>query len=121
MSTIALIVEDEAPLRLFYETILDDMGYSVIQTSDGEEALAVLQQTVPGIILLDMLLPRVDGVTVLEHIQANPCLQNIPIVVLTAHSRFESVVDLSAVDSFLLKPVRPDEIRTAVQHVLAPL
>ena len=121
MSQIALIVEDEPSLRIIYETVLANMGFEVIQASDGEDALNILQQTAPTIIFLDMLLPKVDGPQVLDYIQSTPHLEHIPVVVLTAHHRFQQRIHLSIGDVFLLKPVRPRDIHNAVQQVLATL
>jgi two-component system chemotaxis response regulator CheY len=121
MSQLALIVEDESSLRAIYRTVLDSMGFEVIEAGDGEDALDVLDRATPTIIFLDMLLPRVDGPQVLDYIQSSPHLQHVPVVVLTAHHRFQQLIQLTANDLFLLKPVRPRDIRTAVQHVLATL
>ena len=121
MSQLALIVEDEASLRAIYQTVLNSLGFTVIEAGDGGEALSILEETTPSVIFLDMLLPRVDGTRVLDYIQGSPYLQEIPVVVLTAHHRFQQLIHLNANDLFLLKPVRPRDIHTAVQHVLATL
>jgi CheY-like chemotaxis protein len=121
MSQLALIVEDEASLRAIYHTVLDNLGFTVIEASDGQDALRILEDTTPNIIFLDMLLPRIDGTQVLDYIQSSPYLQDIPVVVLTAHHRFQQLIHLNAHDLFILKPVRPRDIQNAVQHVLATL
>ena len=121
MSQIALIVEDEPSLRMIYQTVLNHMGFEVMHANDGEDALQILEQTAPTIIFLDMLLPKVDGTEVLDYIQSTTRLQQIPIVVLTAHHHFQQHIHLNANDTFLLKPVRPRDIHNAVQHVLATL
>ena len=121
MSSVALIVEDELPLRTIYETVLSGMGFEVMQADDGVAALDILQTVSPSIIFLDMLLPRLDGAEVLDHIQSMPHLREVPVVVLTAHNRFQNLIQLTTRDMFLLKPVRPRDIHSAVEHVLATL
>jgi twitching motility two-component system response regulator PilG len=119
MVHLALIVEDEAPLRMIYETVLRELGFDVVQAADGEEAIALLMHYTPSVVFLDMLLPKVDGSQVLDYIQATPRLRNTATVIVTAHSRFEALMSLAANDVFLLKPVRPRDIQSAVQQVLA--
>ncbi len=119
MSHLALVVEDEAALRMIYETVLRELGFDVIQAVDGEEAIDTLMHATPSVVLLDVLLPKVDGNQVLNYIQAAPHLRDTVTVIVTAHSRFQSMMGLAAKDVFLLKPVRPRDIQSAVQRVLA--
>jgi CheY-like chemotaxis protein len=121
MPHLALIVEDEIALRMIYETVLRELGFDVIQAADGEEAIKLLTQRTPNIVFLDMLLPKVDGSQVLHYIQSTPHLNNTVTVVVTAHSRFQTIMSLAASDLFLLKPVRPRDIQFAVQQVLAQM
>ena len=121
MSHLALIVEDEAALRMIYETVLRELGFEVIQAADGEEAINILLHDTPSVVFLDMLLPKVDGSQVLQFIQSTPRLLNTVTVIVTAHSRFQTMMALAANDQFLLKPVRPRDIQSAVQQVLAQL
>jgi DNA-binding response OmpR family regulator len=99
-----LIVEDDAALGLFLEKGLKLEGHQVERASDGEEALALLQETSPDLLVLDLSLPRRDGVEVLEEMQGR--FGNTAVLVLTGRSMVEERVkclDLGA-DDFLLKP-----------------
>jgi two-component system alkaline phosphatase synthesis response regulator PhoP len=121
MSHLALIVEDETALRMIYETVLRELGFDVIQAADGEEAINILMYDTPNVVFLDILLPKVDGGQVLQFIQATPRLRDTATVIVTAHSRFQTIMSLAANDQFLLKPVRPRDIQFAVRQVLAQL
>ncbi|HLV36068.1 MAG TPA: response regulator [Spirillospora sp.] len=119
MSHLALVVEDEAALRMIYETVLRELDFDVIQAADGEEAIDALMHVTPSVVLLDVLLPKVDGNQVLNYIQTAPHLRDTVTVIVTAHSRFQTIMALAAKDMFLLKPVRPRDIQSAVERVLA--
>lgn len=121
MSHLALIVEDEAALHMIYESVLRELGFDVIHATDGEEAISALAQHTPSVVFLDMLLPKVDGSQVLDFIQSTPHLRSTSTVIVTAHSRFQTMMSLAANDVFLLKPVRPRDIQSAVQQVLAQM
>ena len=119
MTRLALIVEDELPLRELYESVLSKLGFEIIHAADGVEAIDILTNYSPDIVFLDMLLPRVDGRQVLDYIQSTPHLADTVTVVVTAHSRYRNLLPLTPQDQFLLKPIRPHDIQAAVQRVLA--
>lgn len=86
-----LVVEDELRDLEMMTEVLDAAGYSPLAARGGREALEILQRTRPDAILLDLLMPEVDGFEVIRHIKENPALREIPIFVLTAK-------DLTATD-----------------------
>jgi CheY-like chemotaxis protein len=116
MSYLALVVEDEAPLRTLYEIVLKSIGFEVLHASDGQQAINILAEHTPDLLLLDMLLPKVNGSAVLEYVHRTPRLQSTGVIIVTAHDRFSSMGDNIV---FLLKPVRPDDIKRAVSSILA--
>jgi len=80
-----LIIEDEANLRTVVQTCLEILGgWEVLQASSGQEGLLVAERERPDAILLDAMMPKMDGITVLRKLLANPELQAIPVVFLTA-------------------------------------
>ncbi|HEY9649180.1 MAG TPA: response regulator [Coleofasciculaceae cyanobacterium] len=80
-----LIIEDEANLRTVVRTCLEMLGgWEVLQASSGQEGLLLAQREKPDVILLDAMMPGMDGITVLEELLAHPELQDIPVVFLTA-------------------------------------
>ncbi|MEB3330261.1 MAG: response regulator [Candidatus Sericytochromatia bacterium] len=79
-----LVVDDEPDARALIGQILESDGHSWRGAADGEEALAAIRQDRPGLVLLDLLMPNMDGFTVLETLAADPALRSIPVVVVSA-------------------------------------
>jgi len=82
-----LIVDDSRFFRTATERTLVKCGYSIISASDGEEGLRIAREKLPGLILLDMLLPKLDGAGVLRRLKADPVTAKIPVIVLTSLSQ----------------------------------
>ncbi|MGQ9889748.1 MAG: response regulator [Aggregatilineales bacterium] len=110
---VALVVDDEAAMHTLYEMILAPVGFAVQQAADGEQALALLRHQLPDVVFLDILLPKRDGRAILDYRDATPRLRHVPVVVVSAHSHFQRLLALRPEDSFLVKPVRPNQIRDA--------
>jgi class 3 adenylate cyclase len=104
-----LIVDDE-PFNVDYlEQELDDMGYDTVSAVNGQDALNVLNAEQPDLILLDIMMPIMDGFAVLAHLKADTALRNIPVIVISANNDLQSVVKgikLGAED-YLPKPFEP--------------
>ena len=81
-----LLVEDSKLLRIATERTLSKAGYKVDTASDGEEALRMAIRNVPDLVLLDMLLPKLAGLEVLQELKHNPATANVPIIVLSCLS-----------------------------------
>ncbi|MBI2330497.1 response regulator [Candidatus Daviesbacteria bacterium] len=118
-----LIVEDDQFLREFYQELLQAEGYFVDTAADGEIGLSKIQQEVYNLILLDIMLPKKDGVQVLRDLKsASPKSANVTIVVLTnlGHdSVIKECFDLGA-DGYLIKSaLNPDQILTEVKSYLS--
>ena len=82
-----LVVEDSKFLRADREHVLKKAGYLVLTAADGLEALTVAREALPDLILLDMMLPKLDGPSVLRALKADPVTAQIPVVVVTALSQ----------------------------------
>lgn len=78
-----LIVEDEAPLRKALEYLFKDAGFEVTSAADGETALKLIQGLLPDLIILDILLPKMDGITVLNLIRSDPKTKDLHVLVLS--------------------------------------
>jgi CheY-like chemotaxis protein len=81
-----LLVEDSKPIRRENESALYNAGYEVICAEDGEAALQLARQQKPDLILLDMILPKLSGPEVLQHLKSEPATSEIPVVVLSSLS-----------------------------------
>ena len=82
-----LLVEDSKFLRLASEHALSKAGFQVSTAADGEEALQVVNDKLPDIIVLDLMLPRISGLDVLRALKKNPATKHIPVMVLTSLSQ----------------------------------
>src|SRR3954468_19445371 len=113
-----LIVEDEAPMRRALEDVLATEGYRVLTAADGESGLQRAITEKPDILLLDIMMPRLDGYAVCEELRrlSNP----VPILMLTAKGQIEDRVtglDVGA-DDYLVKPFSTEELLARVRALL---
>lgn len=117
-----LIVDDRAENLYLLRVLLQGRGYEVFEAQNGAEALDLARQTPPDIAITDLLMPVMDGYTLLRHWKADPTLKAIPVVVYTAtytDSQDERLaLDLGA-DAFILKPAEPDVFLTQLDRVCA--
>ena len=90
MSTV-LVVDDEAGARRTLTRLLAKEGHEAVEAGDGREALRTLEAGVPDVILLDLMMPQMDGLELLEALQAHPQWKALPVVVLTALSDTHTV------------------------------
>jgi CheY-like chemotaxis protein len=81
-----LLVDDSKLLRTANARILAKAGYEVLTAADGEEGLKIAQSQVPDLLVLDMMLPKLSGVEVLQAVRKNPSTQALPVIVLTSLS-----------------------------------
>lgn len=107
-----LVVEDETALRVIYERVLERTGSQVLLARDGHQALAILEAHTPDLIFLDMLLPGISGLEVLETIAATPrLLEHTQVVIASSSKEYEQNVHLVPGCRFILKPIMPTQIR----------
>ena len=117
-----LIVDDQEDARDSLAILFRDAGHEVAVAPNGLEALAVLLKDLPDVVLLDLLMPEMDGASFLEVIRSYLRLQSLPVVVLTALTDGPLIdrVRASKVNSILLKgTAAPDNIRKAVEEATA--
>lgn len=119
-----LIVEDTDLLRRMYRDRLMQDGYEVVDAADGLAGLAVLREQPVDLILLDLIMPRMGGLQVLEAVKADPRTQAIPVVILTnlgEESTIEQAVSLGAADYLIKNQSRPADVSEKVALTLAAL
>lgn len=115
-----LIVDDEAGLvRLFASIIEKGLGYQTIQAVGGDEAMRLLDEATPHLMLLDLAMPHVNGLQVLQYARRLPHLDGMRVVVLTARPKQVYEVESLGVDAWLTKPVTPDDILDTLRRLLA--
>jgi signal transduction histidine kinase len=117
---IILIVDDEAPNRRLLETLLRPEGYLTLSAANGEEALASVARQPPDLILLDIMMPGMDGYQVASILKADPATSNIPIIMVTSLTdRSARLVALDAgAEEIMTKPVDRGELWLRVRNML---
>jgi CheY-like chemotaxis protein len=121
MTKCVLIVDDEDDVRAITKMGLEmAAGWTVLTASSGEEALAIAQNNQPDVILLDVMMPDMDGIETLQHLKTKPETQQIPVILATAKiqpSDKESFRDLEVVAVFT-KPFRPLQLANQILAVI---
>ncbi len=114
-----LVVDDKQSFRFMIQGYLEDAGYQVVSVDGGEEALAELERSSFDLILSDMVMPEMDGVTLLRRIRST--LPELPFVLVTAHGSVDSAVAAmkEGADDYLLKPLNWEELLLVVERLLA--
>ena len=112
-----LVADDEASIRRILETRLKMVGYEVITAADGEEALEAFQKHNPDLIILDVMMPKMDGYGVTREVRRN---SDVPIIILTALGDVsERITGLElGADDYVVKPFSPKELEARVRAVL---
>ena len=115
-----LVVDDEPDFSELAAFNLRRAGYEVQQAANGLDALQITRETLPDLVLLDVMLPEVDGFAVCEYIRKNPRTARIPVLLVTACcTDLSRSIGLEAgATGYLTKPVSPRELVQQVEHVL---
>jgi CheY-like chemotaxis protein len=117
-----LVVDDSRFFRTATERALVKAGYAVISAADGEDALLVASAKMPSLILLDMLLPKLDGASVLHRLKADPKTKKIPVIVLTSLSqRNEEKLMKDGAAAFLEKDLLTKDPQPLLQAIIRVL
>ncbi len=116
-----LLVDDDLTLREMYEERMKAEGFNIIQATNGEEALKKAAESKPDIILLDIMMPKVNGFDVLKELKSNPELKEIPVIVLTALIQDVDRVQgkkLGAADYIVKSETMPGEVISKIKNAI---
>jgi two-component system alkaline phosphatase synthesis response regulator PhoP len=119
--TRVLVIDDEAPIRLLCRVNLEAEGMKVIEAADGPTGLEQAREEVPDVVLLDVMMPGLDGWRVAEQLLEDERTSEIPIIFLTARAEFRDRargLDIGGVD-YVTKPFNPLELAPLVRELLA--
>lgn len=115
-----LVVEDECDLRSVVADVLADAGYAVTTAADGADALRTISAQRPDVVLLDLVMPGMDGWEFLDCVSRSHALQGVPIGILSASTGAEATLPGTA-SRLIAKPFDVDELLSAVDELAAPL
>jgi two-component system alkaline phosphatase synthesis response regulator PhoP len=115
-----LVIEDEPDIAEIVEYNLQREGFRVVSAADGEEGLELVQREFPDAILLDLMLPKLDGLEVCRRLKADPALRTIPVIMVTAKGEVSDIVaGLEAgADDYVTKPFIPKVLVARVKAVV---
>jgi len=129
MARTVLSVDDEDHIREFVSTVLEENGYTPIQATNGEEAMDIIKQQKPDLVIMDILMPKESGIRLYRELKTSESLKNIPVIIYSGvakrtalraqaaqtESGGESVPDP---DAYLEKPVTAERLAAAVKKIL---
>jgi two-component system response regulator MtrA len=116
-----LVIDDDPDALKVIGLILQRRGFEPVLVQSGQAAFEFLSHDIPALIILDVMMPGMDGNEVCRQIRADSRTAQVPIVMLTARSATANQVEglLAGADDYLVKPTRPDELMASVQNALA--
>lgn len=119
MSRVLIVDDDELLLELL-QFKLEARGYDVVSARDGETAMERVVTESPDLIVLDMMMPGIDGLVVLQRLKQSPETSAIPVMMLTARKQQDDIVRALKLGAreYLVKPFMPEELLTRVQNIL---
>lgn len=115
-----LVVEDDEDIRLAMRLALEDFGYRVVEAGTGEEAVEVAWRICPNIILMDLSLPVLDGLSAIKRIRQDPQMKEVPIVAVTAHheAQFRANALAAGCNAYTTKPIDFDWLNELIGQLL---
>lgn len=120
MSHTVLIIDDEADIRMLIRYNLEKEGFTVLDADNGEKGIELAKQNVPDLILLDVMMPVMDGIETCERLRKIPDLSNCMICFLTARSEeYSQIAGLDAgADDYITKPIKPKLLISRISAIL---
>lgn len=115
-----LLVDDEPGLRDLLRAMLQLGGFEVIEAEDGLDALDKLEMFVPDVMILDVMMPNMDGVTLCKQLRSSSQFATLPIIMLSGKTQFQAVQEglAAGADRYLCKPITVNELIQNVRELL---
>lgn len=120
MSKKIMTVDDSASLRQMVNFTLSESGYEVVEAADGKEALEKMNTEPVDMLITDLNMPNMDGITLIREVRANPSYKFIPILMLTTESQGEKKQEgkTAGATGWIVKPFSPEQLLAVVKKVL---
>jgi DNA-binding response OmpR family regulator len=121
VTSIVLVVDDEDMTRKLLRLMLERDGFTILEAEDGQQALEVIAESKPDIVILDVMMPNMDGFTTCQELRSQPETAELPIILLSARSQTEAVrAGLeSGADRYMTKPISKPELVQTITDLLA--
>jgi len=116
-----MIVDDSLSVRKSLSLLVEDAGFDVLLAKDGLEAIEVMNQTRPNVMLVDMEMPRMNGLELTAHVRANQVTQDLPIFMITSRTteKHREQAKAAGVNAYLTKPYQDAELLNLIDNALA--
>ncbi len=116
-----MTVDDSASVRQMVSFTLKQQGYEVAEAVNGAEALRKLGQEKPDMLITDINMPEIDGISLIKIVRNNPAYRFIPIIILTTEAETEKkeAAKAAGATGWIVKPFRPDQLVSAIRKVMA--
>lgn len=121
MATKILVCDDERHIVKLIQVNLERQGYEVVTAFNGKEGLEKIRAEKPSCVVLDVMMPYMDGFEVLKNIRRDPALEKLPVIMLTAKAQDKDVFEgyHYGADMYLTKPFNPMELVTFVKRIVS--
>lgn len=113
-----LIAEDHLDSREALSALLDAFGYHVVAAVNGREVLRLAHEIEPDVILMDLMMPEIDGFEATRALRSDPSTRDTPIITLTAMDGARELALQAGADDFLAKPIEPAHLRSMLEELL---
>ena len=113
-----LVADDEQQLALAVKIRLQSRGYQVVTATNGRQALELIAKEQPDLVLLDVLMPVMDGYFTLRELNQRFGRGTIPVIILTARDRMKELFELEGIEDYLVKPFDHDDLLVRIERVL---
>lgn len=120
MSKKILVVDDEPVIVKVVKSRLEANDYEVITAYNGEEALEKTEREMPDLIILDILMPNMNGYEFAKRVETNKSTKHIPIIVLTAKDKIPNLFEIEGIKDHILKPFKAEDLLRRVEKYLTP-
>ena len=120
-TTKVLIADDNAATRLAIKILIQRMGYQPLEATNGPEALKLIRRERPGVVLMDIIMPGMTGIEVLERIRQEKATEHIPVVMLTSVTSSETVIKSlqTGANDYVVKPFSAATIQNRIRKYMA--
>jgi twitching motility two-component system response regulator PilH len=129
MGKTILAVDDEAQTRDFFSTVLEESGYTPVLAEDGEQAMEIILQNKPDLIILDIMMPKQSGIKIYRQLKRDESFKNIPVIICSGLPRRTLLRAQAALtqtsgesvpepDAYLEKPVTPERLEATIKKIL---